>query len=106
MEESKLAFPLIFKPDLGERGWLVKRIDNLKNIQDYLSEIKIDFIIQELVDLPLEFGVYYVRFPGEENGKVNSITAKEFLCVQGDGKKTLKQLIFGKMTERCCNGDC
>jgi len=96
IEEEKLSFPLIFKPDLGERGWLVKRIDSRENIENYLSEVKIDFIIQELIDLPLEFGVYYVRFPSEANGKVNSITAKEFLYVQGDGKKTLHELIVEK----------
>ena len=96
IEDSRLTFPLIFKPDLGERGWLVRRIDNREDIKNYLSEIKIDFIIQEFIDLPLEFGVYYVRFPSEEKGRVNSITAKEFLYVQGDGKKTLQELIFEK----------
>ena len=96
MEELQLTFPLIFKPDLGERGWLVRRIENREDIADYLCEIKIDFIIQEFVDLPLEFGVYYVRFPSEENGSVNSITAKEFLHVKGDGKKTLEELIIEK----------
>jgi len=94
IEKARLVFPLIFKPDLGERGWLVRQIDSPKDIGDYLSEIKIDFIIQELIDLPLEFGVYYVRFPSEENGRVNSITTKEFLYVQGNGKKTLRELIF------------
>ena len=49
MEESQLTFPLIFKPDLGERGWLVRRIENREDIADYLCEIKIDFIIQEFV---------------------------------------------------------
>ncbi|HEV8513546.1 MAG TPA: hypothetical protein VGQ59_09720 [Cyclobacteriaceae bacterium] len=96
MEESQLTFPLIFKPDLGERGWMVRRVDNRKDIEDYLAEIKIDFIIQEYVDLPLEFGVYYVRFPSEENGRVNSVTAKEFLYVQGDGRKALQELILEK----------
>ncbi|MBI1770155.1 MAG: hypothetical protein HY015_11200 [Bacteroidetes bacterium] len=96
MSESSLHFPIIFKPDLGERGWMVKRINNDNEVEQYLSEIKIDFIIQELVDLPLEFGVYYVRYPNEDHGFVNSITGKEFLHVQGDGKKTLQQLIFEK----------
>lgn len=94
IEASGLSFPLIFKPDLGERGWMVRRISSDHEVQDYLSEIKIDFIIQELIDLPLEFGVFYVRFPNENHGFVNSITAKEFLHVRGDGKKTLRELIF------------
>ncbi len=96
MRKNSLAFPVIFKPDLGERGWMVKRIRAEEEIDKYLSEIKLDFIVQELVELPLEFGVYYVRFPSEKNGFVNSITAKEFLSVEGDGRKTIQDLILEK----------
>lgn len=96
MSNSGLTFPLIFKPDLGERGWMVRRINNEQDIERYLKEIKIDFIMQELVDLPLEFGVYYVRFPSQQQGFVNSITGKEFLSITGDGKKTLQELILKK----------
>lgn len=95
MQEHDFTFPVIFKPDLGERGWMVRRINNEHDVQQYLSEIKIDFLIQELVQLPLEFGVFYMRFPNEERGYVNSITAKEFLHVSGDGQKTLRELILG-----------
>lgn len=100
MKKNALSFPVIFKPDLGERGWMVKRIHKEQEIDHYLAETKIDFIVQELVDLPLEFGVYYVRFPSEKNGFVNSITAKEFLCVEGDGKKSIRELIMEK--DRAC----
>ncbi len=91
-----LTFPLIFKPDQGERGWMVKRIKTEAEARQYLSEIRVDFIIQELVDLPLEFGVFYLRFPSQENGFVNSITGKEFLSVEGDGMQTLEELIRKK----------
>jgi hypothetical protein len=96
MQLHGLSFPVIFKPDLGERGWMVRRINNTGDIDGYLKEIPCNFIIQELVDLPLEFGVFYVRFPSQPNGFVNSITGKEFLSVTGDGKKTLRQLIHEK----------
>jgi hypothetical protein len=96
MQASGLSFPLIFKPDLGERGWMVRRIKNEQDVEAYLKEIKIDFIMQELVELPLEFGVYYVRFPSQASGFVNSITGKEFLSIIGDGVKNLQQLILEK----------
>ncbi len=96
MRNSGLSFPLIFKPDLGERGWMVRRIKSEQDVEAYLKEIKIDFIMQELVDLPLEFGVYYVRFPSQPSGFVNSITGKEFLSIVGDGVKSLKELILEK----------
>jgi hypothetical protein len=91
-----LQLPVIFKPDLGERGWMVRIIKTEDDIERYLNEIRIDFIIQELVELPFEFGVFYVRFPNEMKGHVNSITMKEFLYVTGDGVSTLKELILAK----------
>ena len=94
MGEMSLTFPLIFKPDPGERGWMVKRINSIHEAENYLAEIKVDFLIQELVDLPLEFGVYYTRFPSTEKGFVNSIVGKEFLFVEGDGKSSLEKLIL------------
>jgi hypothetical protein len=96
LEENGLMFPLIFKPDLGERGWMVKKIKDPLDIKNYLDEIKIDFLAQELVDLPLEYGVFYVRYPSEASGRVTSITGKEMLSVTGDGKSTLKDLMLAK----------
>lgn len=96
LEANRLSLPVIFKPDLGERGWMVRKIKSKEDIEQYLSEIKIDFIAQEFVQLPLEYGVFYVRFPSQPNGFVNSITGKEFLSVTGDGIKTLQQLILEK----------
>jgi hypothetical protein len=100
MELAGLRFPVIAKPDLGERGWMVRRIQSEGELHTYSSEIKIDFLIQELVDLPLEFGVFYVRYPGEASGHVTSIVGKEMLSVTGDGVQTLKTLILAKERAR------
>lgn len=96
LQKNNLQFPLIFKPDLGERGNMVERIDSLQGIEAYLNRIKINFIVQELIDLPMEFGVFYTRFPNKENGIVTSVTMKEMLHVLGDGESTLRELIFKK----------
>jgi hypothetical protein len=96
IEQEKFSYPVIFKPDLGERGYLVRKISSPAEIAPYIEKIKIDFLIQELVDLPLEFGIFYTRFPSEKNGKVTSVTAKELLFVTGDGKSTLAELIVAK----------
>jgi hypothetical protein len=94
LKENNLSFPVIFKPDLGERGWMVKRINQESDVHTYLLKIRNDFLVQELVDLPMEFGVFYVRNPKEENGKVISIVGKEMLFVTGDGRRTLQELIL------------
>ncbi len=96
LDHHELNLPVVFKPDLGERGWMVKIIRTRADIEQYIKQIKLDFIAQELVDDPLEFGVFYVRYPNAQNGYVNSITMKEFLHVIGDGSSTLKELILSK----------
>ncbi|HWA33543.1 MAG TPA: hypothetical protein VG737_05415 [Cyclobacteriaceae bacterium] len=100
MEIAGLHFPVIAKPDLGERGWMVKRINSQRQLDDYLSAIKLDFLIQDLVDLPLEFGVFYVRYPDEPAGRVTSIVGKEMLSITGDGRKTWRELILEKERAR------
>ncbi len=96
LERNGVRLPAIFKPDLGERGFMVSRIENENDIDSYLSRMKFDFLVQELVTLPLEYGVFYTRFPNKENGEVTSIVVKEMLSVIGDGTSTLQQLILSK----------
>lgn len=96
MKFHGFMFPVIFKPDLGERGRMVRKIRSEEEIEVYLQEISISFIIQEFVDLPLEFGVFYRRYPSEENGEVTSIVMKQMLFVEGDGRATLRELILTK----------
>jgi hypothetical protein len=96
LDKNGFSLPVIFKPDLGERGHMVKKITNKEQIEQYLKKIKVDFIAQEFVDLPLEFGIFYARNPKEENGMVTSVVTKEMLCVIGDGKSTLEELILNK----------
>jgi len=91
-----LNFPVIFKPDLGERGFMVRKIKSREDVVDYLNEVKQDFIIQEFASLPFEAGVFYTHFPNEEDGRVTSLVLKEMLTVTGDGSKTLRQLIWQK----------
>lgn len=96
LQRHRLPFPLIFKPDIGERGFMVRRINNTEEAIQYLTEMKHDFLVQELVTDPLEFGVFYTRYPNQENGSVNSIVMKEMLYVEGDGQSTLQNLILKK----------
>lgn len=96
LREHNLNLPVIFKPDIGERGFMVKRIFTRQDIEQYLQQIKIDFLAQELIDLPVECSVFYTRFPDQPDGKVTSIAFKEMLSVTGDGKSTLQELILNK----------
>jgi hypothetical protein len=96
LRDYHLDYPLIFKPDIGERGFMVRRINNNDDLRTYINEFQQDFIVQDLVDLPLEFAVFYARVPSEPAGQVTSVVMKEMLTVQGDGISTLEQLILSK----------
>ena len=41
-----------------------------------------------------EFGVFYIRHPAAERGRIFSITGKRFPVVVGDGRRTLEELIL------------
>jgi hypothetical protein len=96
MAAAGLKLPVIFKPDLGERGYMVKKIGTTDEIDQYLRNMNASFLIQEWISLPLEYGVFFIKFPDEVKGKVISLVAKEMLSVTGDGKATLQELILGK----------
>lgn len=89
---EEIGFPLIAKPDIGERGIWVEKISDQTELQDYTKSCPVDFLLQEMVSYPMELGVFFVKKPGEE-GSVTSIVRKEFLQVEGDGKMKIMELL-------------
>ena len=94
MQEAGIGFPCVFKPDIGERGWLVRIVQDETEAAGYLADVPCDFLIQEYVSLPAEFGVFYVRFPDEDRGRVVSVTGKRMLTITGDGRTAIGDLIY------------
>lgn len=90
---SKLKFPLIAKPDVGGRGFGVKKIHSVQELRQYRHAVKVPFLIQAYVDYPLELSVFYYRKPGTASGQITSVTVKELLSVTGDGTSTVDALI-------------
>lgn len=93
---SGLEFPVIAKPNVGERGLLVTKLDCEQDLETYVFKRNIDFIIQPFITLPLELSIMYYRFPDSPEGYVNSICIKKHLCVEGDGYSTVEELVKSK----------
>ncbi len=93
IEENELGFPVVLKPDEGQRGSGVAVVRSDQELKDYLNRSAADTIIQEYVP-GSEFGVFYYRRPDEERGRIFSITEKRFPVVTGDGASTLERLIL------------
>jgi hypothetical protein len=97
---TDLEFPVVLKPDVGERGTGVAIVRSRTEFEAYLRGAKEDIILQEYV-AGVEFGVFYYRYPGEREGCIFSITEKRFPEVIGDGKSTLERLIRSDPRAMC-----
>lgn len=93
MEQAGLQFPIILKPDIGERGWAVEKISDEQAIEQYLMVNRPALLLQEYVDQPIELGIFYYRRPSMNKGKITSIVRKRLLSVVGDGMSTISQLM-------------
>jgi membrane protein DedA with SNARE-associated domain len=100
MAEQELSFPVVLKPNQGQRGSGVAVIRFEAELNEYLSRSAVDTIIQEYVP-GSEFGVFYYRLPGEDKGCIFSITEKRFPVMIGDGASTLEELILSDERAVC-----
>ncbi len=89
---AKVAFPVIAKPDIGERGFLVNKIETPEALRTHLHSYAADFIVQEFLEAPIEAAVMFCRLPGGPFSLL-SVCLKEFLTVRGDGHSTVRQLL-------------
>jgi hypothetical protein len=85
--------PIVVKPDRGQRGSGVIVARTREALHSRLAHTCVDTIVQEYVP-GIEFGVFYVRRPGEPRGRILSITEKRLPSVTGDGRSTLEELIL------------
>jgi hypothetical protein len=93
VKAAGFVYPILCKPDVGMKGMLVRKIDNEDQLAYYHKMVTVDYVIQDMVELPVEFSVFHIRYPGEEKGKVTGFIAKDYMSVVGDGISTLWQLI-------------
>ena len=93
MTADEIVFPVIAKPDRGERGWCVKKINCIGELEAYKRDVAIPFLIQAYIAHPLEFSIFYYRNPNSDKGAITSVTLKKMLSVTGDGISTVGQLV-------------
>jgi hypothetical protein len=94
LKETGIQFPLIAKPDIGERGFLVKKINTPEELAAHLKRYPIPFILQEFLTLAHEGAVLFHRFPGADGHfDITSVCLKEFMRVRGDGKSSIRELM-------------
>ena len=70
LKKSTINYPFAVKPDAGMMGFMFRKIFNRKELEDYHKKMPADYIIQHLVEYPLEVSVFYYRFPGQTSGTI------------------------------------
>jgi hypothetical protein len=93
MARNGLDYPVVLKPDAGQRGSGVAVVRDEEQLDAYLSAARFDTLIQEYA-AGAEFGIFYYRYPGEDRGRIFSITEKRMPVLYGDGVHTVEQLIL------------
>jgi hypothetical protein len=93
LDKHNLSFPLVAKPDVGERGLLVRIVHHFEELNAYRRAHPVDYILQQYVSFAEEVSVLHFRMPGQDRGTVSSVTLKHYLAITGNGRDTLGQLV-------------
>ncbi len=90
------GWPLILKPDIGQRGRGVAVIRNRAQAEAYLaSAAQSGFaVLAQAFASGVEYGVFVRRIPETSRFEISSLTHKALPTLQGDGTHTLADLIL------------
>ena len=91
--DAGFSYPFCTKPDIGMKGLLFRKIDSADALQHYHQLAPVEYMVQELIQYPLEVSVFYYRYPHQQKGVISGFIQKELMEVIGDGNHTLLQLI-------------
>jgi membrane protein DedA with SNARE-associated domain len=94
IEANGWHYPVIMKPDVGQRGVGVRLVPDEQAMCEYLAGVARPVLVQPYHPGPFEAGVFYYRFPGWRSGRILSITDKELPEVVGNGSATLAELVW------------
>ena len=93
LEAENLDFPIVLKPDTGERGRGVAVARSETDAATFFEATPGPALAQEHV-AGEEYGVFWARHPGRRDGHTFSITHKVRPTVTGDGTSSLERLIL------------
>ena len=90
---ENFEFPIIAKPNVGYRGYLVRRIDSIQELKSVIEEFKgKELLIQEFLTEAHEYSVMYYKIGPHEYG-ISSFVEKHMPNIIGDGSSTIEALI-------------
>ena len=95
MARENLTYPIVAKPDMSCNGVGVRVVNNAAELAQYLRELPraTRLQLQTLVTYQGEAGIFYIRHPDQDSGRITSVTLKFPPTITGDGVRTVRALI-------------
>ena len=90
---NNFKFPFAVKPNVGMMGYMFRKIHSANDLLLYHQKMPVQYVLQELIEYPIEVSVFYYRYPNQTTGTITGFLKKEFLEVIGDGHSTLLKLM-------------
>lgn len=91
INKEHFSFPLFVKPNIAEGGFLANKVDTFEELINYHANHKMDYLIQEFINYPMELSVLIHNSEGEL--KISSITERQHLQLIGDGTSNIEKLL-------------
>jgi hypothetical protein len=93
IETHEFSYPFVVKPNVGMMGFMFRKIHSMTELKLYHEKVPVNYIVQKLIDYPIEVSVFYYRMPGSPKGTVSGFLMRQPPQIVGDGESTLWQLI-------------
>lgn len=90
---NNFKYPFAVKPNVGMMGFMFRKISNEQELIMYHTAMPLDYVLQDLVEYPLEVSVFYYRLPQATQGTISGFLMKQPPEVIGDGVTRLEALI-------------
>lgn len=94
IRENGFTYPFCVKPEVGMKGLLFRKVNKEEQLKYYHENVPLDYLVQALIEYPVEASVFYYRFPHQKKGVITGFIQKELMEVVGDGKNCLLDLIM------------
>jgi hypothetical protein len=91
--QHNITYPFIVKPEVGGQGILLRKIDDEEALLYYHKLMPWEYMVQRLVEYPMEVSVFYIRHPKDSKGTITGFLHKIPLYVTGSGTDTLHTLV-------------
>lgn len=91
---KNISFPCILKPNVGERGFGIIKINSINELKAYHDSVNYEYLIQEFCDYENELSVFCIKNIHTNTFEISSIVGKKLLSIVGDGVSTVYQLIL------------